>query len=65
MNTPIPRRATIIRQDGRLLTGREWIKPTDYQTEEIANDQLPSLKGATPLELPGADDQTDRAGPDT
>ena len=41
-----------IHQDGRLLTGDEWILPADFATEEIELGQLPSLKGSTELELP-------------
>lgn len=47
----------VIREDGRLLTGGEWVKPSDYQTEEVANNALPSLKGCTPPTLPSLDDQ--------
>lgn len=50
------RRATIL-EDGRVLVGRQWIKPQDYQTSEVADGALPSLKGCTPPELPGFNDQ--------
>lgn len=46
-----------IHQDGRQLVGREWIKPTDYQSDEVASRELPSLKGSTPLTMPSLDDQ--------
>lgn len=58
-----PRRATII-QDGRLLTGDRWITPSDYADAEVASHELPSLKGASPTELPSLAGQGDQAGLD-
>ena len=48
-------RATIY-MDGRLLTGTTWIRPTDWQDDDLAAGLLPAMKGATPETLPTLDD---------
>lgn len=58
----------VIHQDGRLLTGDRWIKPQDFIDDDIEHGRLVALKGDTPAELPGLDDQasgTDHAKPPT
>jgi hypothetical protein len=47
----------IMLEDGKLLTGSDWIKPQDFAEAEVADGSLPSMKGVSPLELPGFDDQ--------
>jgi len=34
-----------------------WVVPEDYVTDDIDNGLLISLKGVTPFELPGLDDE--------
>jgi len=41
-----------IHEDGRTLRGNEWTRPDDYLDDDLASGRLPSLKGATPTELP-------------
>jgi hypothetical protein len=48
-------RATIY-MDGRLLVGTTWVRPTDWQDDDLAAGLLPGLKGATPETLPTLDD---------
>ena len=38
--------------DGRLLTGTTWVRPTDWQDDDLAAGLLPAMKGATPEPLP-------------
>ena len=46
--------------DGRLLVGGEWVRPTDWQSDEVELGLLPAMKGASPVELPTlGDDQPD------
>lgn len=45
-----------IYMDGRLLTGSTWLRPTDWQADEVELGLLPGLKGATPETLPTLDD---------
>ena len=45
-------KAVQIHEDGTTLTGRDWVFPQDYQTEEVERHDLPSLKGMTDTELP-------------
>ena len=47
----------IMLEDGKLLTGSDWIKPQDFAQAEVLDGSLPSMKGVSPLELPGFDDQ--------
>ena len=44
-------------QDGKTLHGSTWVLPQDYSEAEVAAGALPSMKGVSPLELPGFDDQ--------
>lgn len=44
-----------ISEDGKLLTGSQWITPSDYQEAEVEAGELASLKGCTPPTLPGLD----------
>ena len=46
-----------ITEDGRTMHGSDWIKPQDFAEAEVADGSLPSMKGVSPLELPGFDDQ--------
>lgn len=47
-----------ITEDGRVLHGTGWVLPQDYSEAEVADGSLPSVKGATPEELPTlGDDQ--------
>ena len=55
-------RATIY-MDGRLLTGTTWVRPTDWQDDDLAAGLLPAMKGATPETLPSLGD--DQAGDPT
>ena len=50
-------------EDGRVLHGTGWVLPQDYSEAEVADGSLPSVKGATPEELPTlGDDQADDDG---
>ena len=52
-----PKEITIV-QDGKTLHGSTWVLPQDYSEAEVADGSLPSVKGATPEELPTlGDDQ--------
>ena len=42
-------------QDGQELHGTTWVKPEDFAIEEVQRNELPSLKGTTPLTLPWLD----------
>ncbi len=44
--------AARVEQDGKVLLGREWIHPEDYQDDDIEAGRLPSLKGMTDVTLP-------------
>ena len=46
-----------IHQDGKTLHGSTWVLPQDFAEAEVADGSLPSMKGVSPLELPGFDDQ--------
>lgn len=48
-------------EDGRLLHGTRWTLPEDYQTAEVFDGSLGSMKGVTPPEWPGLD--AEPAGP--
>lgn len=48
-------------EDGRVLTGSDWIKPEHYIDDDVASGRLVSLKGCTPSEWPGLD--AEPAGP--
>lgn len=49
--------------DGRLLVGTTWVRPTDYEDDDLAAGLLPAMKGASPVELPAlGDDQADGDG---
>lgn len=50
----------IMLEDGKLLTGSDWIKPQDFAEAEVADGSLPSMKGCTPSEWPGLDDDQAR-----
>ncbi len=45
-----------ITEDGRTLHGSTWVLPQDFAEAEVADGSLPSMKGVSPLELPGFDD---------
>ena len=50
--------------DGRLLVGTTWVRPTDWQSDEVELGLLPAMKGASPVELPAlGDNQADGDGP--
>lgn len=52
-----------IHMDGRLLVGTTWVRPTDYEDDDLAAGLLPAMKGASPVELPAlGDDQADSDG---
>ena len=42
--------------DGKLLVGTTWVRPTDWQDDDLAAGLLPAMKGATPETLPTLDD---------
>ena len=50
--------------DGRLLVGTTWVRPTDWQDDDLAAGLLPAMKGASPVELPalGVDQAGDGRG---
>ncbi|MGI6418461.1 MAG: hypothetical protein ACOX1P_22660 [Thermoguttaceae bacterium] len=51
--------------DGRLLVGTTWVRPTDWQDDDLAAGLLPAMKGATPETLPSlGDDQAGDGRPD-
>ena len=58
----VPKPVTIT-EDGRVLHGSDWITPSDYQAAEVARGELGSMKGCTPPELPGLDDDQADAPP--
>ena len=48
-----------IHMDGKTLTGSTWVRPSDWQTDDIELGLLPCLKGASPDELPELGPPTD------
>jgi len=48
-----------IRMDGKLLTGTTWVRPTDWEDEDIEAGLLPAMKGSIPTELPELGPPTD------
>ncbi|MGI6418532.1 MAG: hypothetical protein ACOX1P_23025 [Thermoguttaceae bacterium] len=42
-------------EDGTTMHGSDWTLPTDYQTLEVLDGALPSIKGCTPPEWPTLD----------
>jgi hypothetical protein len=45
-----------ITEDGRTMHGSTWVRPTDWQDDDLAAGLLPAMKGATPETLPTLDD---------
>jgi hypothetical protein len=58
VDAPVEIDTRVIVEDGKLLTGSTWVTPGDFAEAEVADGSLPSVKGATPEELPTlGDDQ--------
>ncbi|MGI6417832.1 MAG: hypothetical protein ACOX1P_19440 [Thermoguttaceae bacterium] len=45
--------------DGKLLTGTTWVRPTDYEDDDLMAGRLPYWKGSSPAELPELGPPTD------